>query len=660
MFFEQELEEEMPKGAPVPLRPYIAPPMKNYRIMGFAELQTHAGKVMLYDVECYPNYWCVSFKLYGTNDVYICELGLGKKFSATALSWIMHNFICVGFNNNHYDTPMVWLAYRRPDTTYLYEMSKTIIEQNLRRFEIEELGKFRCHPTNTVDIFDVPKLKGSLKTFAARLHAKRLQDLPYSPHTELTLVQAAVVLDYNINDLDNTELLLRGLEDEIKLRKELGLHYKIDLRSKSDAQIAEYVIAAEFERMTGAKPKKPDDLSGTIYRYKVPHWLRFETPFMQEVLRTVASADYIVSYSGKVLIPDAVKNLRIVIGNSTYRMGNGGLHSSESEVSYKVDDETRIVDRDVASYYPAIILTQKLVPESLGSDFLAVYDDIVQRRLKAKKTKDHVTAQALKITINGGFGKFGSPFSILYAPDLLIQVTVSGQLCLLFLIEKLEQAGIECISANTDGVVMKLKSTQHIPAIDPVYERTIHDWEKTTGFITEETEYTSVHSRDVNAYMAFGRDEDGKPTYKGKNVFFNPWDGKAKNKIFRLEKNPWAVICVEACQALIEKGTPVEETIKGCTDLTKFVCVRGVAGGAHKDNYYLGKVVRWYYAKGIHGIINYVIGNKKVSQSDGAKPCMILPDKFPDDIDYDRYVSMTVEHLEKVGFYHRLKDVSFF
>ena len=62
---------------------------------------------------------------------------------------------------------------------------------------------------------------------------------------------------------------------------------------------------------------------------------------------------------------------------------------------------------------------------------------------------------ALKVTVNGSFGKFGSPYSVLYSPDLLVQVTVTGQLSLLMLIQWMESQGISVVSANTDGVVVK-------------------------------------------------------------------------------------------------------------------------------------------------------------------------------------------------------------
>ena len=70
-----------------------------------------------------------------------------------------------------------------------------------------------------------------------------------------------------------------------------------------------------------------------------------------------------------------------------------------------------------------------------------IYQSIVKRRLEAKAKGDTVTADSLKITVNGSFGKFGSKYSFLYSPDLLINTTLTGQLTLLMLIEMITLAG---------------------------------------------------------------------------------------------------------------------------------------------------------------------------------------------------------------------------
>ena len=112
--------------------------------------------------------------------------------------------------------------------------------------------------------------------------------------------------------------------------------------------------------------------------------------------------------SGKLQLPKALRSRVITVGDSKYKMGIGGLHSMEKCAAHEPDDDEFLLDFDVASYYPSIILKCGLFPKHLGPKFLKVYRAIVEERLEAKAAGDKVRANTLKITVNGSFGKFGS------------------------------------------------------------------------------------------------------------------------------------------------------------------------------------------------------------------------------------------------------------
>lgn len=120
-----------------------------------------------------------------------------------------------------------------------------------------------------------------------------------------------------------------------------------------------------------------------------------------------------------------------------------------------------------------------------------------------------------------------------------------------------------------------------------------------------------------------------------------------------LSKNPTHTICIEAVIALLEKGTPLQETIHSCQDIRKFLVVRAVSGGAVDQNGYLGKAVRFYYAKGPKANLSYAKRKAKVSKSDGAKALMTLPATLPDDIDYSRYIAECHNILNEIGWLHK-------
>ena len=663
---------------------------------------------LICDVECFPNYFLAVFTNLATGKIAYVEMHEGKPLDTQKLKWLLETFIIVTFNGISYDIPMCEMAVGGLDCAQLKIASDEIIKQEIRGSDIRRQRKIKGLKVDHIDLIEVAPLFGSLKTYAGRMHAHKMQDLPFHPDTWLSEAQIAIVRWYCVNDTANTAELRTTLKEQIDLRYTLSNEYKVDLRSKSDAQIAEAVMAAELTRRTGVRPEKPTIEVGTSYHYNPPPWMRFQSPLLNWALDTIRRALFVVDFSGSIAMPEEIKQLNLDINGTVYRMGIGGLHSSESTMAHHSDANYVIIDKDVTSFYPFIILGQGLYPPHLGPIFLQVYKSIVDRRLAAKAAGNKPVAESLKIVINGSFGKFGSKYSILYAPHFLIQTTITGQLAVLMLIERLEMAGIHVVSANTDGIVIKCpRSAMH------VMDAIVAQWERDTSYQTEETRYLSLYSRDVNNYIAIKQKFDKatkqwieKPDgTKCKGAYANPWASN-ENLAMRLHKNPTTTICVEAVEAFLTKGVPIDHTITRCTDIRKFVSVRSVRGGAVKvwgqvppehdtpeelmrlagfteiardswilpgetqrearygrDAYklaqqltiqpgeteYIGKTVRWYYARGVEGELVYASSGNKVPRSEGAKPCMVLPESLPDDIDYDWYIAESIKILEQIG-----------
>ena len=294
----------------------------------------------------------------------------------------------------------------------------------------------------------------------------------------------------------------------------------------------------------------------------------------------------------------------------------------------------------------------------------------VELELKKYKTE----SDAKKIVMNGTFGKLNSKYSIFYAPTEMLQVTVTGQLALLMLIEALENTGISVVSANTDGLVVRCRRD-----MEWIRDDIIRWWESTTGFVMEMTRFSKLACRDVNSYVAVTTDGD----VKCKGAFAPPEPGPSG------WPNPTGQVCVDAIVAYLQNGTPLVDTIHACNDVRKFVYVRSVTGGgmfnpepvlpksttltkmrevagniadkaellARYDairlqrlarGTYLGKVVRWYYATGSKACITYKTGNL-VPTTDGCAPLMELPGTLPDDIDYAWYEAEAAGLLVDIG-----------
>ena len=646
-----------------------------------------AGSVFVFDVECYRNFFYVAFKCLSNGKFVAFERSPDFDFPELKLRWMLWRFCLVGFNSASYDISMVELAAKGLSCNELKEASDFIIKSGINYgtkkvtpFDIEKKYHIQIGKYNHIDLFNVCPVNGgvsanpaSLKLYSGRLHAERMQDLPFPESHLLTAEDAAIVRPYCCNDLANTELLFNELAPELKLRMEMSEEYALDLRSRSDAQIAEAVINSELQKVLGFYPRKPTLAADLVLQYNAPDFISYSSQQLRDMFEVIKNARFYLDGLGSPIMPEEIDKLKVKIGSSVYKLGMGGLHSTEKKTAHKATDEIILADNDVESFYPRIILNQRLFPSHLGEAFLQVYNSIVETRIhakneaaKAKKAGDKAGAKrwktiadSLKITINGSFGKLGNKYSTLYAPQLMLQVTITGQLVLLMLIEMLEEAGISVISGNTDGIVSKYHKDRHndVRAI-------IAEWEKRTNFKTEETRYSAVYSRDVNSYVAIktdGGDEearflDERLGVKTKGAYCER--GSALNSI--LSKNPEALVCSDAVISFLKNGTPVEKTIRECKDIRRFVSVKNVKGGGEKNGRYLGKVVRWYYPKNEAGYIAYVGSGNKVGKTDGARPVMDLPEALPDDINYDWYINEAVDMLYDCGGLRKAETASLF
>ena len=623
--------------APRALEKTEIPPAKSYELLTADELLNGGHRVLIMDTESYPNYFLVAFKCLQTGKVVYFEDSPENHIPVDLLGYVLHRFVIVGFNSKVYDNPMLAAALQGCRADALKDLSNKLIMEDYRPNYDLQMAK-----VNSIDIINVAPLEASLKIYAGRLHCERMQDLPYNHLKELTKEEAVNVRDYCINDLDNTMALYLELLPHIELRERMGAEYEGDFRSKSDAQVAEAIIVGEIKKL-GKLNKAPEWEIGDVVKYKVPSNIKFKTPQLQKVLEIVENAEFRIGKSGSTDCPIEIAEMSINIGNCQYRMGNGGLHSSEKSLSCYSNANRLIIDRDVAGYYPQIILNQGLFPEHIGPNFLTVYQKIVTRRLKAKKDGNKTEADGLKIAVNGSFGKLGNQYSSIYSPDLVTQVTISGQLFLLMLIEAIEAINIRIISANTDGIVIDCPADRYNDLVHIIIA-----WEEETGFITEETRYRSLHCRDVNNYIAVK--EDG--SCKTKGVYCEK--GSALNSV--LSKNPETLILSDAVQAFLSNNVPIRDSIYNCSDIRRFITVRTVKGGAEQSGRYLGKAIRWYYSKDEARTINYVLSGNLVPKSNGAKPLMILPKTIPEDLNYDYYVEEANQMLYDLGVLVKAKD----
>lgn len=591
--------------------------------------------LVVLDCEVYPNYFLVALKNVDDGRVSAYELK-GEttsitKDKAVRLQSILKDRITFGFNSINYDMPIIMGILKGMTCEEIFEMSGHIIAENMKGWQTLQFYGLKVPAyIKHIDIQEpAPGVKVSLKLYGGRMHSQRLQDLPFEVGTILTEEQMEEVKSYCINDLDTTIDLYNNIKERIQLRIDMSEKYGNAVLSKSDAQIAEVVIKSELKKIndslirSGATKIPP----GKTFKYNIPDFISFDSDALQDALYIIGNHNFQLDSKGSIELPKEIKQMKIKLGHSVYQLGIGGIHTNEKCQSVTPNEQQLLIDKDVASYYPSIILNLGLYPKHLGPSFLSVYKTIVDDRLKAKKEKNKVLNESLKIVINGSFGKLGSKWSALYSPDLMMAVTLTGQLSLLMLIEKIEAIGVSVVSANTDGFVSLIPKHKY-----DEYDSLCFDWEIKTGFILEETQYKALYSRDVNNYLAVTSKGS-----KGKGIF----------TLDELSKNPQANICIIAVKELLINNTPIKETIYQCKDIRQFLTVRSVTGGAVWRGEYLGRVVRWIYSK-TGEAITYKKNGNKVAKSDGARPIMELGE-LPKDIDYKRYILESLSILDDLG-----------
>lgn len=615
------------------------------------------------------------------------------------VQWFIDNFTLGTFNGNHYDLSMIEYAMAGANVHALKQLNDLIIVGGMRRGDFIKTftGVPRLRNLDHIDIMEVaPGVKLGLKTYMGRMHSQRLQDLPFDPSRPMPVEMRAVTDDYCGNDLHGTAGLFKECAERLALREEIGAEYGIDVRSKSDAQIAEAIFRHAFrtENPDGSfsHPWPRTVPHGHQFRYTPAPYLQFQTPVLQSAFATIRNAVFVVNDidqlrkwigepkteeivgpDGKkiktgLIMPPEIKALRIAIGGSVYQMGIGGLHSTESCVShYTIIGRHTISDHDVNSYYPSLILGSGQYPPTLGPEWLAIYRHEYDSRIAAKHAGDKTKADGKKIVLNGTFGKLFSKYSIMYNPEQGLWVTITGQLSLLMLIERLELAGVACISANTDGIVLCTPF-----GMEWMRDSIIKKWEADTGLTMEATYYRSIHQRDVNSYVAIKHDG----SHKGKGAF-------AKSGVLN-NVHPEKDICKESIIEYLKTGKPIAQSIRECRDVRKFLIIRNVKGGGTFRGKYLGKTVRWYYSASSTDCIRAHLqrqegqpvaeaptrdmfrtkaeftkahkewgkaqgwGNK-VAGSENCRPAMELPAELPADIDYARYEAAAYEMLQGLG-----------
>lgn len=544
-------------------------------------------KVYVYDIEVFQNIFHCSVKNTETGEIYKFEISERKnqlrelvkffKQVDSYIKWgdfyttdleIKSEVIFCGYNNLHYDNPIVnyIIEYEDKLMSYnvaticssIFNLSRTITTSTEDNIEAWKHWKYQIW-FDTFDLLTMlysNKLRVGLKEIQVTMQYPNVQEFVCDWSKPLPLEDFDNMIDYNINDIESTAELLNRCKKDIDLRIAIEDEYGVRVLSKDGVNIGMKILTQKYLEKTGLTWWDIEGLRSPMdyipLKDVILPFIKYDSPILQRVLDDMKSQ--IVSPGRK-----GYEN-NFIFNGLRYTVGVGGIHSkNDPEIIIPKEDEM-LIDIDVASLYPSMLIEYKFYPKHLGPEFLEVYSQIKDERIEAKHNGDKVKNETLKLALNGLSGNLQNQHNFCYSPFAVMQIRINGQLLLLMLAEKLTQIGCRIVQANTDGLFVLLKKSIYEQA-----NKICQEWEQLTRLTLEEERFEAMYQYAINDYIAV------KEGYKEtKNPDLIKTKGMFITKVL-LGKGLSAKIIPEAIIKYFVDGIPVEDTIKGCTDIRKFL-----------------------------------------------------------------------------------------
>ena len=544
--------------------------------------------ILVYDIEVFQNIFHCAIKDTETGKITLFEISnrknqlqelveFFKEFENVEGSWnnsyttdyqFNTNKIFAGYNNIHYDNPIInyIIDYYNimKDKTYIeicksiFNLSKTILNSKEGEEGIWKKWKYQ----QWFESFDIltmlysTQLRVGLKEMQVTMQYPNVQEFVYDWDIPLVESKFDEMIQYNINDVESTSELLVRCKKDIELRIAIEDEYGVRVLSKDGVNIGMKIITQKYLEKTGQTWWDIKDLRSPMDKIPLKDvilpFVKYDSPILKDMLDTLKKQTVSPGRKGY--------EYKFIFNNLRYTIGVGGIHSvNDPEIIIPKEDEY-LIDCDVASLYPSMIIQHKFYPEHLGPEFLEVYSKIREERIEAKHNGNKVKNETLKLALNGLSGNLQNEHNFCYSPFSVLKIRINGQLLLLMLAEKLVEIGCKIIQANTDGLFLICKKNKY-----EEYQKVCKEWEKLTKLELEEDHFEAMYQYAINDYIAV---KEGYHKTKDKKLI------KTKGMFITevlLGKGLSPKIIPEAIINYFVDNIPVEETIKSCRDIRKFL-----------------------------------------------------------------------------------------
>lgn len=530
------------------------------------------------------------------------------------------NDIFIGYNIREYDQ---WIFKGILAGFDPYEINEFIITYGNKGYQFS--NALREYPIN---IYDLLQLNTSLKQLEAfQGHNIYESDVDFRLDRKLTKDEIIETLNYCKNDVQETMDLFVLFKSDFDSQIELINEFKLPLSyiSRTQTQLTATILKAE--------------------RYNCTDEFNLNFPAYLDRIKKYKD---IVDWYKEPENRDYKKSLKVDVAGVPHIFAWGGLHGAIP----KYYGEGYFLHIDVNSYYPSLIITHdyfsRAVPPEGKERFKRMYHENLSLKQQIKSApeseKEYLKRKrtAYKLICNKTYGGFKDKYNALYDPLMSNNVTVTGQLALLLLIEMLEPH-VQLIQSNTDGLIIKLNSLDDYELVDDI----AYEWEQLTGVkLGFDPVITKIYQKDVNNYLFV--DCEGEIESKGAYVkSLSPIDNDLP-------------IINKALKEYMINGTAIEETINQADKLIDFQKIVKLSSSysyvSHNGQVYTNKCYRVFASKNpTDGMIyKHKSHEKKDKFANTPERCFlengdITEAKVPAYLDREWYIELAYERLRQFG-----------
>lgn len=598
-------------------------------------------KKVVYDIEVLPNLFTLTAYDVQTGLLSVFEVSPRHNQYHVMTDWLhmlkRKNYVMVGFNNYHYDYPVLHSILNVSDDKNVihtaWRKSNAVIDSARagdrfahtiwdRDMYIPQLDLFKVHHfDNKAKMVSLKRLEFNMRRpvvlewdgdFTKPIEVGRIDDL----------------IRYNTEDVLATVEFLRHSEEAVSFRESLIPDFGIEVLNYNDTKIGEKLIQRKLEEAVG--PNKLYDFEdrgdGTYSRrpkqthrdkiyvrellFPIYSWRQEEFRGVFETIKSLivfiegygfewnSREDYLAGRDALREAARAFKSLRK--GDPGYVKGKEELQTlkerySDAHISHQSREITfefgkgglhagrpwgafqSVPGRMILDVDVASFYPSIAIEYEMKPEHLPrQFTEIyagLRRERLAYKKTDPARAKMLKLALNGTYGKTNSVYSMLYDPFYSLQTVMNGQMMLLMLWDMLSSE-----LADVDLIQANTDGLSFMlnrTDFEKCKEICV-EWERITRMELEFAEYESMYLRDVNNYVA--RDVNGKVKAKGAYNWKELYTGSSGGVVWN--KNHSNVISqIAACDYLLD-GKPIEETIRNHRNIFDFFLCTNVGHGS--------------------------------------------------------------------------------